>query len=133
MKLKKKKKKRIWKKPIFLIFLFISILIAAAATYLFYNLNMIAKQAIEKYGSQATLTKVRVKNVDISIKNSICEINDFFISNPKGFKKKKLFTTEKMHVDLDILSLKDDMTILRKIIISKPEVFMEIRSNRSKQ
>lgn len=123
---KKKKKKRIWKKPIFLFFLFISMVIAAAAIYLFYNLNMIAKRAIEKYGSLATLTRVRVKNVDISIKEGTCEINNFSISNSKGFKKKKSFQTEKIHVDLDILSLKDDMMIVNKIIITRPEVFVEI-------
>jgi len=121
-----KREKKGWKRPVLFTTILIGIFIIGFIIYLFSNLNLIVKRAIEKYGSQTTLTTVTVNKVNINLRKSSCKITNLAISNPRGFDKQKIFSVKNISVDFDILSIKNGEIKLKKIIIINPKIFVEI-------
>ncbi len=125
----KKKKTGNVKKGIVITLIIIVILIAATLTYLFTNLNMIVKMAIEKYGTEAVQTAVRVKRVNIQIKEGSAFIEGLTVANPKGFETPLAFSLGKTGADIDLTSLKTDKIGIEDIVVEAPEIFVEINKD----
>jgi len=69
-----------------LIAVVVLVAIAAGAIYLLYsNLGPILKAAIEKYGSAATQSQVKVDSVTLSASSGQGTITGLVVDNPKGF------------------------------------------------
>ena len=125
-KAKRKKKKGGSKKAILFTVVIALICLVIGVVYLLTNLNFIVKYAIEKYGSQATQTAVRVKGVDIHLKDAAGSIEGLTVANPKGYNAKHAFSLGKIRVDLDLKSLTGDEIRIEDILIRAPHIFAEV-------
>ena len=122
----KSKKKQRSKKGILITFIIIAVVVAAGVFYILSNLNMIVKMAIEKYGSEATKTAVRVSSVKISLKDGSGAIHGLTIANPRGFDTRHAFSLGEIGTRIDIKSLTKDVKVIDDITIRAPEIFVEI-------
>jgi len=93
------------------------------------NLNAIVKAAIEKCGSEATKTAVRVSSVKIILKEGTGAINGLTVANPKDFDTRHAFSLGEISTKFNIKSLTDDVKVIDEIIIHAPKVQVEINED----
>ena len=105
--------------------------LAGSLYYLFSNLDNLVKVAIEKYGSEATQTAVRVESVHIQLKEGAGAINGLSVANPKGFSYDYAFSLGEIKTGIDLKSIKEEPYIIDEITVRAPQVFVEI--NKDKQ
>ena len=72
--------------------LLVVIAIGASVFYVINNLDSLVKNAVEKYGSEATQTAVRVESVKITLKEGSSVIKGLSVANPAGFEAKYAFS-----------------------------------------
>lgn len=128
---RKSKKKGSFMKKFLITLLLLIIIIGVGAYLILTNINTIVKFAIEKYGSEVTQTTVRVKGVDIKLKEGSGAIEGLTVGNPKGFETPNAFSLGKIGVKINIKSILEDVKIVDEIIIRAPKVFVEV--NKEKQ
>lgn len=124
-----KKKHRVLK-GVLITLAVIIIIIGAAAAYLILNLNSVVKTAIEKYGSEATQTAVRVETVDIKLWKGFCGLGGLTIANPPGFAAEHCFSLGEVRADLDLASLTGDVIGIEEITVRNLNVFIEVNKDR---
>lgn len=108
------------------------VIILAITVVMFYvlsNLDALVKAAIEKYGSEATQTAVRVDSVRIDLSEGAGAIKGLTIANPQGFAMPYAFSLGEVGLRLDIQSLKQEPYIIDEIIVRAPQVFVEINQD----
>jgi hypothetical protein len=127
---KKSGKKRGRKKGLLITFVVLMVIIALGIAYVLTNLGFLIKFAIEKYGSQATQTTVRVSGVHISLKEGSCSMEDLTVGNPKGFDYKYAFSLGEIGADIDVKSLTGDEMGIEDIRVRAPEIFVEVNKDR---
>lgn len=110
--------------------LIIILAIAAGVYYVLTNLDALVKAAIEKHGSQATQTAVRVETVKITLKDGAGTIDGLTIANPKGFVLPYTFSLGEVTTKIDIKSLTQEPYIIDTINVRAPKVFVEINQNK---
>lgn len=98
----------------------------AGGIYLWSSLDSLVEAAIEKYGSQATQTRVDVAGVKLALTSGEGSIRGIQIDSPAGFSRKQLFTLGNVTVAIDPKTVTDDVVVIDKIIIEAPQVFYEI-------
>ncbi|MBN2104651.1 AsmA family protein [bacterium] len=125
----KSSKKRGKGKVILILLIIILVIIGGGLAYLLTNLNFLVKYAIEKYGSQATQTAVRVKGVHISLKEGAAGIEGLTVANPAGFNAKHAFSLGEIGVDIDLHSLRSETIGIDEIVIRAPEIFVEVNQD----
>ncbi len=103
--------------------------IAGAAIYVLTNLNAIVKAAIEKYGSEATKTAVRVSSVKINLSNGEGAVFGLRVANPSGFFSPSIMTLEDISVRIAVKSVTGTPIVIDNILISGPEVFYEMKED----
>ena len=118
------------KKGILITLLILVILISTVIVFTLFNLNFIVKTAIEKYGSQATQTAVRVQGVQISLKNGSGSIKGLTVANPKGFETPYAFSLGEIGVYIDLKSLTGDEIGIDGIVVNAPKIFVEINEDK---
>lgn len=118
------------KKIILGIVLLVIIAVGGGIFYLFHNLDAIVKMAIEKYGSQAIQTPVRVDRVRIKLQEGSASISGLTVANPPGFSMPYAFALGDISVGIDIDSLTGDVIVIREIGIAEPQVFFEINAEK---
>lgn len=106
------------------------ITIGAGVFYVINNLDSIVKNAIEKYGSEATQTAVRVDSVKISLKEGSSVIKGLSIASPSGFEAKHAFTLGEIGNKINIESLGSDVIVIDDITIHAPQVYFEMNQQR---
>lgn len=129
MKSKKGKKKNSKKKVIIITLAAVVIIIALGIGYVLTNLDFLVKMAIEKAGSQATQTAVRVSGVQISLKEGSCTIEGLTVGNPHGFELPHAFSLQEIGVDIDPKSITSDEITIDEIVVRAPETFVEINAD----
>jgi uncharacterized protein involved in outer membrane biogenesis len=113
-------------------FIIIGIVILAVAGVVIYvltNLNVIVETAIERYGSQAAGTRVRVSSVDIRLSSAQATINGLTVANPQGFTSPHVFKLGNISTRIDIKSVRKMPIVIDDIRISGPEVFYEMNKS----
>jgi len=114
--------------------LVVIIAIAIATWYVFTNLDAIVKAAIEKYGSEATQTAVRVKTVSLNLTDSgtmgTGAIKGLTVANPKGFALSHAISLGEVSTKVDLKSLADQPYIIEDITVRAPKVFLEINADK---
>jgi hypothetical protein len=95
------------------------------------RLDFMVKAAIEKYGSMATGTPVRVESVKIRLRQGSGDIHGLTIGNPAGFDGPHAFTLGETGIQIDLRSLTQEVKIIDAIHVLKPEIFFEMNSARS--
>jgi hypothetical protein len=104
------------------------VVIVAIVFYLLSSLDAIVAGAIEKYGSQATQTSVRVASVEIVLKSGEGTINGLRVGNPAGFSAPDIFTLDRIQTRIDTGSVTADPIIIDEITVSAPQVVYEINA-----
>ncbi len=110
----------------------VGVLLAAAVFYLLSNLDRIVAAAIQKYGSNATGTPVRVSSVRISLKDGKGSLGNLTVGNPVGFSTPKALILGNIAIAVDTGSITGDPVVIDRITVSAPRVTYEIdRSGRA--
>ena len=117
------------KKIIISIVLALILAIAGTAVYVFTNLNSIVKAAIEKYGSQATKTAVRVSSVKIKLSNGEGAVLGLTVANPSGFSFPSIITLDDISIRIEVKSVTSTPLVIDNILVSGPEVFYEMKED----
>ena len=121
------------KKVILGLALVIVLALAAGVYYVLTNLDGIVKTAIEKHGSEATQTAVRVDKVRIKLDASTTvgagTISGLTIANPKGFALSHAFSLGEITTGINLKSLKAEPYIIDEITVRAPQVFVEINED----
>lgn len=113
------------KKVIISILLVLVLAIAGTAVFVLTNLDSIVKAAIEKFGSQATKTPVRVSAVKIKLRSGEGAVLGLKVANPSGFSFPSIVTLDDISVRIEADSIRSTPLVIDNILISGPEVFYE--------
>jgi len=101
------------------------LLFFGAAFFLRGSLDGLVKGAIEQYGSAMTGASVKVGAVEIRTTDGQCIISNIVIGNPAGFKTPHALKVGKIDVSIDMSTLTRDVIIIRKVLITSPDVIYE--------
>lgn len=118
------------KKTILSIVVLVIIAIAGGVYYVLTNLDSLVKQAIETYGSEATHTAVRVKGVNIRLKQASASVTGLTVANPAGFNTPNAFSLGQIATRLDIRNTSKDHIVIDEVRIKDPQVFYEVNAER---
>lgn len=118
------------KKTLLIVVLLIIAVIAGGLYYVLTNLDSLVKQAIEKYGSEATHTAVRVDKVNIRLKQASAAVSGLTVANPKGFSTPNAFSLGRIATRLNIKGMSKDHIAIDEVRVQAPEVFYEVNADR---
>jgi hypothetical protein len=104
----------------------LAVIAAAGLFFLFSRLDRIVAAAIEKYGSEATGTKVEVSSVRIRLRAGEGSIRNLSIGNPPGFSAPNAFRLEDITVAVDTGSIPRDPLVIDKVTVRAPRITYEI-------
>ncbi len=107
-----------------IIFLLI-VLLAIGAFFLYKNIDGLAKQAIEKVGSDITQTAVAVDSVKLELTEGRGAINGLTIANPQGFSDEKIFVLGTTVLQIAPTSIRDEVIVLNEILIDGAKLRLE--------
>ncbi len=107
------------------------LVVAGAVFYVLTNLDSIVKAAIEKYGSAAVKTAVRVSSVKIKLTNGEGALRGLTIADPPGFSFPSIMTLDAIAVRIDVKSVTHSPIVVDTILVSGPEVFYEMKEDRT--
>jgi len=102
------------------------VIVGAGVFYLWSNMDGLIKTAIEKYGSQATQTQVKVEGVKISPSNGEGAISGLTVANPKGYSAANAFMLGLVSVKVDTGTITKNPVVIREIVIDRPQVAYEM-------
>ncbi|MEJ2565938.1 MAG: hypothetical protein P8141_08225 [Gammaproteobacteria bacterium] len=108
----------------------IIVLIAITIYTVIGNLDAIAKNAIEHFGSEVTQTAVRVKKVHIDLTKGAGAIYGLTVANPTGFSGKPVLSLGEASVKFDLKALSKDLIVIERLTVNKPEVNYEMDAKR---
>lgn len=94
------------------------------------NLDAIVKAAIEKYGSEATQTAVRVEKVRIKLTEGDGAVYGLTVANPGGFAMPHAVSLGETGLGIDLKSIKEEPYVINHITVRSPEVFFEMNENK---
>ncbi|MBI1823820.1 MAG: hypothetical protein HYR80_06905 [Nitrospirae bacterium] len=117
------------KKMIIFVVILLILLIAGTVVYVLTNFNSIVKGAIEKYGTRATKTAVRVSSVKIKLRNGEGAVLGLKVANSSGFSFPFIITLDNIAVRIEVTSVTNTPIVIDNILISGPEVFYEMKEN----
>jgi len=118
------------KKVILTLVVLAVIAIAAAVYYVFTNLDAIVKNAIEKYGSEATQTAVRVDRVRIKLTEGDGAIYGLTVGNPEGFESTHAISLGETGMGIDLESIRKEPYVINHITVRDPRVFFEVNADK---
>jgi len=117
------------KKIILGLALLITVAIAGSVYYVLTNLDSLVEAAIEKYGSEATQTAVRVDSVKIDLTDGAAGISGLTVANPAGYDLPYAFSLGEIRAGIDLESLQQEPYIIDEITVLAPQVFVEINKD----
>lgn len=103
--------------------------VAGGVYYVVTNLDSIVKAAIEKYGSEAVQTSVKVSSVSIRLTEGIGEIRGLTVANPRGFTSPHVFRLGDIRVKIDIHSITKSPIVIDEIHIASPQITYELNKD----
>ncbi|MBI3562169.1 MAG: hypothetical protein HY080_10710 [Gammaproteobacteria bacterium] len=117
-------------KALLSLFAVIILAIAAGVYYFASNLDALVKAAIEKYGSQATHTPVRVDRVKITLLQGEGTIRGLSVANPPGFSAAPAFSLGEILTRINTKALTDKKIVIDEVRIIAPVVVYEMNAER---
>ena len=105
------------------------VIIAAALIFVWTNLDRIVKAAIERYGSEATQTAVRVDSVTIRLASGEGAIAGVTVANPKGFTTPHAFSLGKISTRIDTRTITKSPIVIDEIRIAAPQIVYEMNQS----
>src|SRR3990172_4858563 len=101
---------------------------ASAIILVLTNIDSIIKAAIEKYGSEATKTAVRVSSVKIHLPSGEGAIAGLTVANPRGFSSPYAFRLGKISARIDTRTITSSPIVIDEIRIAAPQVTYEMNA-----
>ncbi len=89
------------------------------------NLDGVVQRAIVHYGGQMTQANVAVASVRISGADGAGAIHGLQLGNPRGFDAPYAFKVNEISVSVDLVTVIDDVIVIRRILIDRPDVIYE--------
>ena len=108
----------------------------AAFVYIYLNLGLLVKTAIETYSPPVLKTAVAVDSVALSPLSGTGDIKNLVIANPEGYGEGAALRLGEVALALNTASLADDVVIIDSVLIDAPElnvVQRDISHNNFKQ
>ena len=106
------------------------VLIGGGIYFLGSNLDSMVRNAIEQYGSAATLTTVKLDHVKIGLQSGEASLGGFSMGKPDGYEADPALAFGDVSVKLDTKSLAGTGPIVIKdVTISKPQITYEINTS----
>jgi hypothetical protein len=102
------------------------LLLAAALAFLWTNLDWIVKDAIERYGSQATGTRVRVESVALRPAQGKGMIEGLTVANPPGYTVPHILSLGAISVRIEARTIASNPVVIDDIRITSPLVVYEM-------
>lgn len=102
--------------------------VAGGIVYVLTNIDHLVKEAIRKYGSQATKTAVRVSSVNIKLSSGEAAIAGLTVANPRGFALEHIFSLGSIAVRINPKTIARTPIVIQDIRIAGPQVFYEMNS-----
>jgi len=108
------------------------LLLAAGAWFGFSNLDRFIRAAVEKYGTVAAQTEVKLDRVHLSLTSGEGSLGGLSVANPQGFSSNKAFNLGSVTVKVDVGSIRGNGPIvIQQIAIDKPQVSFELSNSGS--
>jgi uncharacterized protein involved in outer membrane biogenesis len=89
------------------------------------NLGPIIKTAVNTYGPEMTKTKLKVKDVSISLFSGEAKLKDFYLGNPRGFKAPEAMSVNAIYMNLDEKSITHNPIVIDRIEVVGPKITFE--------
>jgi hypothetical protein len=105
------------------------LLVVGGLVLVWTNLDSIVKTAIETYGSEATHTAVRVKEVKLALEDGQAKISGLSVANPPGYTDPNIFELGGISTKVDTSTLNQNPIVIDEIVISDPAVVYEINKD----
>lgn len=103
------------------------VLLALGGYLLFSNLDYLIKTTVEKYGSAATQSDVRLAGVDLQLRSGDGKLSGLSVGNPKGFSSAHAFDLGTIEVKLDTGTIRGTGPIvIEQVVIDQPQVSYEL-------
>lgn len=103
----------------------------AAVVFVWTNLDWIVKSAIERYGSQATKTSVRVRSVSLHPAQGKGAIEGLTVANPPGFTSRHILSLGGVSIRLSPRTVTSNPVVIDDIRITSPLVVYEMNESRA--
>jgi hypothetical protein len=103
-----------------------SVLAVAAGVGLYFAVNKLVKEGIEKVASDTLKVPVTVREVKLNPFSGTGSIKGLVIGNPEGYNSEHAFAMDRIYVSLDIKSLFSDRVVIRTLHIEAPSIFYEV-------
>jgi hypothetical protein len=110
------------RRPILVAAVLGALLVLGAVLLLYTSLDSIVREAIERYGSELTGTRVRVSSVDISPRSGQGTLRGLRVANPEGFGGGDAFRLGEITVRIDVGTLTGDPIVVEEVKIEGPVV-----------
>ncbi len=104
-----------------------AVALIALGYVVYLNLDDAVKTVIEKAGSEALGTKVRVGKLDVSLANKMASLSNLSIANMPGFKTDDILKTNSISVTIDDVA--NNTVTLKEVTISGLTVNYELNQN----
>lgn len=114
------------KKIILSICLLALVTLGAGIYYLYAHLDNVVKVAIEKFGSEAMQTTVRVDKVRVAPTEGAASIYGLTIANPENFSAPHVFSLGEISTRIDFKNSNTDKIVIDEITILAPQIFYEM-------
>ena len=105
------------------------LLLSAVLLSLWTNLDWLVKSAIERYGSQATGTRVRVAGVDLRPLQGKGTIEGLTVANPRGYSAPHILSLGGISVRLEPRTAAANPVVIDDIRIAAPVVVYEMNDD----
>jgi hypothetical protein len=106
------------------------LILAAGLIFLWTNLDWIVKSAIERYGSQAVGTAVRVDRVALNPIQGKGVIRGLTVANPRGYSARHIMSLGGISIRITPRSIAENPIVIDDIRITAPVVVYEMNEAR---
>ncbi|WP_250655225.1 hypothetical protein [Alkalimarinus coralli] len=115
-------------KKILIVLLLAIVALGGAAYYYLGSINSIVKEQVEKHGSNALKTEVKVGGVNIKLLDGFGEITGFSIANPKGFSNATALGFDTVRLDIDTKNITEMPIVIEEILIDSVSTLYELNA-----
>ncbi len=106
--------------------LIIVLIIVALLVAVYFSMDILIKEAVQKYVPPITKTDIQVSSVHTSFFDGEFKVKGLAIGNPSGFSTPNAFTLGEIEVSMSMKSLFSDVIRIQKIKIDKAVATVEI-------
>lgn len=107
------------------------LLAVAGLTWVFLNLDSLAKQVIETAGTRAMGTQVQVGSVEIDLTAGNAALNNFRVANPQGYSDQDMMRFDELAVDIELGSIGSELLRINSVRSTNPYVLYELQGSRA--